>query len=370
MRLYIIIYQLIHGSFIFWIDQVNACLIILAQGVFKIVGKDLAAYFQGLFFGIVLNFSNTHIDRVAACCRAVGRIAYERTGEPWLLDLARKLRAQGVDFEAHDGYIALRRSPAEVLPLGHFTVIFGYERVRAPYLFSMHLDGDPYDINFVAEYYRGGRSVNAFGRAIAQAAGLYVVPQDDSVLATAAPYPGVTRYSFQNAGVVDVLYHHEALQAGTDVARGTVVGRQFKIATGGAADRLVLDGEFSLDGMLPVKGLSVRPGKVRVDFESSHAGHPHARVHLIGADAVLEDFWERQRLHEIRTGHYLSSTLGITDEMPALDIDFIAHLRVVYGERLIVIRRGLRDADPIYKSRMDAFIDREKPLNCVILISD
>ena len=26
--------------------------------------------------------------------------AYERTGEPWLLDLARKLRAQGVDFEA------------------------------------------------------------------------------------------------------------------------------------------------------------------------------------------------------------------------------------------------------------------------------
>ena len=26
--------------------------------------------------------------------------AYERTREPWLLDLARKLRAQGVDFEA------------------------------------------------------------------------------------------------------------------------------------------------------------------------------------------------------------------------------------------------------------------------------
>ncbi len=26
--------------------------------------------------------------------------AYEITGEPWLLDLAKKLRAQGVDFEA------------------------------------------------------------------------------------------------------------------------------------------------------------------------------------------------------------------------------------------------------------------------------
>lgn len=278
----------------------------------------------------------------------------------------------GIDFESSPGFITLRESPGDVFFAGSFTVLSGYQDLPLPYNYSLHLNGSPRGHAFVAAYYRGAGSVVSFERAAAQAAGLLVLEQDDKLLYKRQLTSTVVRYVFAVGGAEDVDYPHAPLVTGREYPRGYIVSAGFRVtaaSTSGWLRRAGGAGTVSLDGALPVKGLSLPDARIHVDYSAVDAtGRPHARLYFAGEYNARVALWEAQRQHELLTGVFLSDMLGLGPTNPTGLVDFHAILETYYGDRLLLLRPGLDAAPAVYRQRLDEFVTREKPLGSVVLV--
>jgi hypothetical protein len=278
----------------------------------------------------------------------------------------------GIDFESSPGYITLRESPGDLFFAGSFTVLSGYQDLPLPYNYPLHLNGSPRGHAFVAAYYRGAGSVASFERAAAQAAGLLVLEQDDKLLHTRQLTATIVRYVFAVGGAEDVDYPHAPLVTGREYPRGYIVSAGFRITSPGGAGwlrRASGAGTVSMDGVLPVKGLSLPDARIHVDYSAVDAsGRPHARLYFAGEYSARVALWEAQKQHELLTGVFLADMLGINSSVPTALVDFHTILENYYGGRLLLLRPGLDAAPAAYRQRLDEFVAREKPLGSVMLV--
>lgn len=280
----------------------------------------------------------------------------------------------GVDFTAYDGYIAMRDNPAEVLTPGYVSMPLAILNLSAPNSYTLRADGQRYGNTFLANYDARAQSPRAFKQAAAEYAGLWVIEEDDSVLAKKNLGDALV-YVMAQAGVVVVDYDHDELLIGEDCRRGRIVAKRFEIEdrTSTRYHQMLLDtiggldAPVLLDGVMAVKGLSFSHGEdVMVDsVEAGAGGVYHARLHLDGDTAALQSFWAMQRDQEKLTGVYLSDLIGLNDSTPVKHIDFHTLLEAYYGDKLLLV--VVDEQSPAIQKRLMEFLYQSKPVGCVLL---
>ncbi len=280
----------------------------------------------------------------------------------------------GVDFTAHDGYIAMRDNPAEVLTPGFVTMPLAILNLSAPNSYTLRADGHRYGNTFLINYDARSQSPRAFRQAAAEYAGLWVVETDDVVLAKNKTGDTIF-YVMANAGIVRVDYPHNELYIGEECFRGRIVAKRFDIDDRVSTQyfQMIADSAggmgapVSLDGVLAVKGLSFMPGQlVLADHtEVGDGGRYHARLHVTGDVDSLQDFWDMQRDQELLTGVYLSDEIDLNAGQPTRNIDLGALIESYYGDRLLVV---VVDEQPeAIQNRLMEFLYQSKPVGCVLL---
>ena len=277
----------------------------------------------------------------------------------------------GIDFSAHKGYIATRENPATVFPSGIVRVASGMLEVTAPNSYVMGAPVVRKCGKYLAEYMRKTQSLDSFCRAAAEYCGMFVFQEADVVLASIS-VPGGAVYVMAGAGPVRIDYLHTPLAAGQEIQPGHIVSARLEIAT--EATHPTLDfvasdtGEdISLDGVLPIKGLSWTPRtRVLADYvEVAIGGTPHLRLHFNGSEEALQALWDTQRRHELATGVYLYDEIAQGAE--SLLVDVGALLQSYYGPQLVLLVANVPDAQ-MYDHLME-FVNDCKPAGVALLTS-
>ena len=278
----------------------------------------------------------------------------------------------GIDFTAHDGYIAMTDDPETVLPVGLVRVHAAEMRVSSPDSFL--IAADKAGGKYLAEYAHKTQSLSAFKRAAAEYAGLYVAQTADVVLDVRETGGSRTVYNLASAGPVEINYPHDALIKYQQLEPGFIISGRFDVVASRYNDAVNLpetaaaswDGDLRLDGILPVKGLTW-DGRSRIPIDYISTGSedkPHVRLHFAGPQYQLSRYWEFQRLHELRTGEYLYDALG-EPNMPST-IDFWSLLKTFYGPQLCLVLMDFHS--PRINSRMWRFVAEHRPQSCVTLV--
>lgn len=316
-----------------------------------------------------------------------GKVAFSNVSDVFLIPIPKNLTpvtitsrvpgltlVAGIDFTAHDGYIALRDNPAELLSSGSVVMPLAILELDPPNSYSLRADSHRYGNTFLAKYSSKSGSIRAFRQAAAEYAGIWVIERDDVVLSKKVTSISVT-YVMMSAGVVVVDYPHEPLSVGQGCAAGLIVSRRFDMIDRAssahsaliAGNTRVLTSGVSLDGVLSVKGLSFFPaGNVRVNYaEISLDGRCHARLHVSGPPVAVSKFWSQQAQQERDTGVYLSDALGLSEQTPEIFVDLGQLLEALYGDSLLLVVLAAHTSK--IDKRLLEFIRREKPLGCVVL---
>lgn len=278
----------------------------------------------------------------------------------------------GVDFSAHRGYIATRENPAEVFTPGVIRVVSGTRTVEAPHSYVLSAPNDRKCGKYLAEYTRKTQSLPAFRRAAAEFCGMQVFGAADLVLA-AHPVTDGTIYVTAALGAVRVDYPHYPMSAGQELQPGHVVAARLALYSEATFDRPLEEAaqetgyDISLDGVLPVKGLSWTPGeKVLADYEEvSPGGTPHLRLHFNGVFAARQAFWDAQKRHELATGVYLYDEVGNGALTQLVDIN--ALLQSYYGKQLVLMVADMQI--PVMYSKLMEFSAEYKPAGVALLTS-
>lgn len=285
-----------------------------------------------------------------------------------------RILVSGIDFEVGDGYVVMRESPSALLPSGGFVSSVAIEELPMPYDFLTQVNGATSGSKFVTAYCKGSWSASSFEKAAAQACGLFVVEEVDTLLSSLVLPSGSRRYVFLNAGTVDIDYPHSHLTPGTDYPAGFIVGADFRVVTGsepGWLRRAAGVSTLLISDAVSLKGIYLPSASVSGYYvETGAGGKPHARLQLIGSEADLRVLWAKQLHHERETGLFLSDVIDMTPSRPRVTVDFHAMLEGFYGNRLLLIKHGLLGADLEYLRRLKEFVSREKPAGAVVLIED
>jgi len=178
---------------------------------------------------------------------------------PKVLITAGRTLVLGIDYELSDSFMVFREHPKELFKSDIVHVKVSETSMRSPMCFPMKVDVTG-DVSYIARYLRQRQDSKSFELAIAQAAGMVILPKA-SVLLDIRATGQVTRYIFEDF-TVDVPYYHIPLVKGRLYEAGRIVGDTVKIYAPTGGDRWYrnLDWQdgLSLDGLIPFKGLSVR----------------------------------------------------------------------------------------------------------------
>lgn len=282
----------------------------------------------------------------------------------------------GIDFVTHPGFIAMRESPADMLPTGLVRINSAYKKVQSPdaYVLSAHSDKQPG--RWVSDYTYKSQSLESFRRAAAEFAGLYVFQKSDVVMQVQEITADFTIYNMAIAGPVEIEYPHVKLQPAQKVDPGYVISNKFEVVAtpyGSTANikKAVAEGwndPISLNGILPVNGLTWDGhSQVVIDTVATDpaSGTPHVRLQFDGPVGVQERFWEFSRLHEQQTQVFLYDELG-SPSLPAT-VDLWDLLETFYGSQLILAIS--EDHGPKINTRLQRFLFEHHPKSCNLLFS-
>lgn len=281
----------------------------------------------------------------------------------------------GIDFIARRGYIALTDSPAEVLPSGLVRVPSAYLEVFSPNSFVLSSPVSQSN-KWAAEYAYKTQSLEAFKRAAAEYAGLYVFDEPDVILGIVTVDPETTVYLAASAGPIVIGYKHQALDHYQKVEPGYIISDGFEVVASRYGETANLKetaaagwtDPVSMDGILPVNGLSWQVNTtVTVDSEANDptSGTPHLRLNFDGDAVVQRRWWEFCRLHEQETQVFLYDALSPSSVPFELDLwDF---LETYYGIQLVLVLA--EDHNPTIDSRLRRFVDEFHPASCTIIAS-
>lgn len=279
----------------------------------------------------------------------------------------------GIDFLVRRGYIAMRTNPGEVFKSGYVRVLLAYQNVPPPNSYSLSANDDRFGNKFIAEYFAKSQSLKSFRMAAAEYCGLFVLPEDDLLMQKHDAGEGRIVYVWANLGAVAIDYPHQPLKLGAIYLKGYIVSGRFTLqtlrehGTGFASEKLRLQvPRVSLDGCLPVKGMSYLPG-VSINFVwvAEGQGQLYLEENELG---VREQFWEAQRNHELREGVSLADELGLTSENSPMLVDFGALLETFYGQRLAIL---VFDELPAPMGlRLKQFLAQHSPTGCTLLTAE
>jgi hypothetical protein len=276
----------------------------------------------------------------------------------------------GIDFQVGDGVLVFWESPS--LLFGRtIRILAGTENKHSLMNFSYKLEKVNGGVDHVAHYNRDNQSARSFELAIAQACGMTVCPEDTRVQLVQALGRG-KRYVFDGFSL-DVPYAHEALVAGSLLEKHTVIGNHVKVYSGNDSSwykALDWSEGLSLDGLCPVKGLTVPDAQIRVDTAVEGVDF-HARPHLQGEEAALARYWAYLQRNEELTGVHLNEVVGLTSLSDVLYMNGLdLFMQTMIGNRAVVVTLRTRDLGSLYHKRALAFIQREKPVGSIVIIKE
>jgi hypothetical protein len=276
----------------------------------------------------------------------------------------------GIDFFAFRGYIAMRKTPAETLPSGLVHVPLASKTLAESGSYWLSAAPDRRCSRYLNAYARQSQSLVTFRRAAAEYCGLYVLQNPDFVLGTKTSAGGATIYALANAGAVIIDYPHSPLRVGAFYPAGHVVAGHFEFWNAEYSSRSFADvvsdtsTPISMDGVLPVKGLSWEPWQpLPISFETNPGGDPRVMLEFEGDPADLQRLHGLQRMRETQTGASLLDAMDLVGNETG--IDFAQTLLNFYGNALVlVIFHGGSES---MQKKLAEFISANKPANCVVI---
>lgn len=283
---------------------------------------------------------------------------------------------QGVDFLAFDGYIALTDSPTEVLPLGLVKVNSAYRKVSSPNNFVLAAPAQRTGNKWMAEYAYKTQSAEAFRRAAAEYAGLYVFDEADVVLGVYDMGGDARTYNMAVAGVLEITYPHIPLTLRQTVESGFILCRRFDLVMSRhlAADNALKNAAsgwehpFTLDGVLPVNGLTWDGAAITIEAGATDpgTGKVHARMMFEGAQGALAALWRLTAAQELATGVFLVDTPLLSGGFPCV-VDGWDLFQTFYGSQLLLAIA--ENHSPVINSRLWRFLSEHHPNSCNLLLS-
>lgn len=289
------------------------------------------------------------------------------------IEVEGRLLLAGIDFTQHPGLLVFHERPDTLFPTLVLLIRSGEEGLPCNFNYTLRMDGVSGSHKAASTYYKGYSSCANFERAIAKAAGLIVTEGDCAILSSVVNPVGVTYYT--TLGVLRVPYDHTPVSNGVFVASGTVIGGAVRVLgaqnTNGAWWRETnWSAGLSLDGLCPIKGLTVPDANVLCDTVALGADY-HARLHLHGSEEALAKYWEYIKANELITGKYINSQIGLDgleERLYIHGIDFF--FTWLLGAKSIVVELQTKALGEYYHQRALDFIAREKPVNVVTIINE
>lgn len=282
----------------------------------------------------------------------------------------------GIDFLARDGYIATPSNPAEILPAGVVRVLSSYKKVKAPNSYVLDSPTDRRGTKWLSDYTYRTQSTEAFKRAAAEYAGMYVFQTPDYIIDAQNPTNNTWVYVCAEAGTVVIRYPHNVLRSNQSVQPGKIISRRFEIVVSeynGSSAPLKESAAswplpFKLDGIFPVQGVTW-DGRSMVTADSVETnpatGDPIIRLHFDEESSGAQyKLWAWQKQHELQTGVSLYLGLG-SPSLPA-EIDFWDVLHTFYGTQLLLITCDFHG--PVITERLRRFIYNERPSSTSFVI--
>lgn len=178
-----------------------------------------------------------------------------------------KLWYAGQEYTAQYGKLTFTENPIKLFPDMEFMAESCI--VRKPHIYNHMLRlGSVYETpDRILHYYRQAQTPKTFYLAAAQACGLAVIRQDCTIVNRMPLFDG---YSYSTTdGIYEAPYKHTALDKGTALAAGYIIGGQelFQLCSPGEPLPPNVT-RLNLDNALPVPGLSVTNKEIQVWNES------------------------------------------------------------------------------------------------------
>lgn len=280
----------------------------------------------------------------------------------------------GTSFYAGDGFLVFFEPPSSLFKDGY---IHTRTAIRsAPNLLNYTWQVDDFygAGTHVANYYRARQTPDTLFLAMAEIAGLSIMPAD-GVLQRVVD-SGVSRTYIFNTCSVTTNYEHTAIPVGTQVLKDTVIGDYIKLATNTSSsphwyNNLEWYPGLLLDGLCPFKGLVI-PDSICRFYGVGSSDDVHVRIDgLMGAADIKEKFWAEIRRYEQSSGLFLNAAVSLADESDEKYLNALQfYFEQMLGTRGLVIDLKTEMLGESTHRRVKDFIKREIPLGVVPIIRD
>jgi len=288
----------------------------------------------------------------------------------------------GVHFWPRCGAVTWHRNPTITFPDNRCAVMTAIGQAHNVFNYTWQVDELPFGGRHIAQYLQDRASVDIFGKALAEACGFYVVPTDDTIVATYRQPAGIV-YEFADSGMVRLDYPHVELEAGDTVTEGDILGSPIRIfrSTGlgdndwwhlSALERIGPDDTIPA---LPFRVTFTRSCMATCAEESvtDDGTKRHARLNLPAeSPADLNRFWGSVKRSELLTGKFLNDVVGLSG---IGDSKLVEPLNLCFehflGQRGIVVQRyGSEHWGDDRRRRFAEFCGRARPSLSVIIMTN
>lgn len=282
----------------------------------------------------------------------------------------------GITFRAANGFLVFDEDPLEIFESNIMHVRSGWREHRCIHSYTMKLDGVYTSGFYVAEYLRKNHSAKAMERALAEIAGIPILPSDSFLNKTYSSPNGDRIYEFEDyvVRVPHYIYHTE-LQPGNFYEAGTIIGDYVHIYTAPSVSdtwhqNLDWEDGLSLDGLCPFSGLVVPNRMIVFDAVNSTGGNYHYRPHIEGDEDTLQSYWNFIENGEKSTGNYLQDAFSAPypNDKYANALDF--YFEHLLGDRAMVFDLQTENLGSHTHNNVLAFIKRELPVGVIPIIRD
>ncbi len=295
--------------------------------------------------------------------------------DPMVIRLGSRLLVRGSGFVAGTGWAVFYVQPIPETP-GPWVlhVEHGYIRQKSLLGFPGKAD-NLFDRSggHVIRYLRDQASPAMLGRALAEIAGLTVVPSDCVI--TDLVEIGSNWYDYIHAdGRIEARYPHTPLTPGQALYAGDVIGDAVKVYHAGSSpdawwNNVNWGDGIKLNGLCLFDGLTLPPGSVNVFARAASGPDLHAAPKYPADDYEVRDaFWEYLAKAELASGIFLNTAIGLTvegEEAPVNMLDLV--FRMSWGNRAVAVDVDVGTLGVTAAARVLAFARDEAPVGSVML---
>ena len=267
----------------------------------------------------------------------------------------------GSVFDTKRGFLVFRQDPATLFP-DRVAQLQAY--VQYPYHPFEYPLGcvNLFPQDNVYQYLRNSQTIESFKRALANVAGLAVIPKDSELIGVYGDIYVFTDYTLH------IPYDHTPLSPGL-YSEGTVIGDlQIHGGSGSWWPLLNWDSGLVLGSSLGMSGLTLPYEQRAARVTSQGSGGLHVRISLDGDSAVQDLFWDVMHNAEERTGIYLNDVLGMSEVGEEISVNPLEVFMSIYGRQLLRVDVGSLESDVI--RNLKDFIVNNKPVGSLVILHE